>query len=730
MSGLSQFNFVFGANGVGKTTISRVIADVGAHADCIIAWKDNRPLQPLVYNRDFVQKHFHEVAELPGIFTLGAENAEILKAIAAEKESLDKLEKHLASLQGVLEGSDGSGGKRAELVRIEDTIKVACWEQKQKHDSTLKGGFEGVRNSSEKFKARLLTERCKEGSCTLELKEIEQRAAAIFDDSVKAVAELPSPSTAELLNLERDPILAKRVIGRADVDIAEMIQRLGNSDWVKQGRAYFQSNDGVCPFCQQPAPNELEQHLNDYFDESFAKDSERIASLEVSYKFQAETLSEWLKALLEIENQFLNKVSAKVNKELLEAKVAANLATLSKKRGEPSQKLELESVKSVCDALAELVATANTKTQEHNRLVKNIAEERQKLTDQIWRYLIDKELPLSLETYDKEKRHALEAIGVLDAKIAEAKNLIIDKKRRIQELERTTTSIQPTIDGINKVLSNFGFEGFSLQQADNGRCYKLVRSDGSDAKETLSEGERTFVTFLYFYHLLNGSDSEAGIMQDRIVVFDDPVSSLDSDILFIVGCLIKGVFNEIRQGIGQIKQVFVLTHNVYFHKEITYNSKRVRDAMKEESFWVVRKSGASSMLHPHPCNPIKTSYELLWADVRNPDRSNATIQNTLRRILENYFKILGNIDPDGLCELFEGKEKLLCKSLFSWAHDGSHYAHDDLYISIEEPMVEIYLGVFRKIFEKSNHSQHYRMMMGDAYIEESSEEHFVGSGAA
>ncbi|MFH0083694.1 AAA family ATPase, partial [Pseudomonas aeruginosa] len=71
---------------------------------------------------------------------------------------------------------------------------------------------------------------------------------------------------------------------------------------------------------------------------------------------------------------------------------------------------------------------------------------------------------------------------------------------------------------------------------------------GMDAKETLSEGERTFVTFLYFYHLLKGSDSESGVTTDRIVVFDDPVSSLDSDILFIVSSLIKALFDEVRQG--------------------------------------------------------------------------------------------------------------------------------------------------------------------------------------
>lgn len=199
---------------------------------------------------------------------------------------------------------------------------------------------------------------------------------------------------------------------------------------------------------------------------------------------------------------------------------------------------------------------------------------------------------------------------------------------------------------------------------------------------------------------------------DRIVVFDDPVSSLDSDILFIVGSLIKGLFDEVRGGVGHIKQVFVLTHNVYFHKEVTFNPNRRDVAMNEETFGIVRKSSNVSKVEKYSLNPIKTSYELLWTEVRKSDRSNLTIQNTLRRILENYFKILGGVDPDKICAMFEGKEKIICKSLFSWVNDGSHYAHDDLYVSIDSLLVDNYLNVFRAIFEKTNHFSHYKMMMG------------------
>jgi wobble nucleotide-excising tRNase len=94
------------------------------------------------------------------------------------------------------------------------------------------------------------------------------------------------------------------------------------------------------------------------------------------------------------------------------------------------------------------------------------------------------------------------------------------------------------------------------------------------------------------------------------------------------------------------------------------------------------------------------------------------IQNTLRRILENYFKILGGVDPDKICGMFEGKEKLICNSLFSWVNDGSHFAHDDLYVSIDSSMVDTYLKVFREIFKKSDHLAHYKMMMADAFEEE------------
>lgn len=51
MDGLRVVNFIYGANGAGKTTLSRLIADVSPFSKCVVSWRNNHKLQPLVYNR-------------------------------------------------------------------------------------------------------------------------------------------------------------------------------------------------------------------------------------------------------------------------------------------------------------------------------------------------------------------------------------------------------------------------------------------------------------------------------------------------------------------------------------------------------------------------------------------------------------------------------------------------------------------------------------------------------
>jgi wobble nucleotide-excising tRNase len=157
---------------------------------------------------------------------------------------------------------------------------------------------------------------------------------------------------------------------------------------------------------------------------------------------------------------------------------------------------------------------------------------------------------------------------------------------------------------------------------------------------------------------------------------------------------------------------------VYFHKEVTYNSKRNPDkCLSEESFWIVRKGVPHSQCDRHQCNPIKTSYQLLWSEVREAEKAVQTgvplspqIENTLRRILEHYFTILGSVDYKKVCDQFDGADKVMCNSLFSWVNAGSHSALDDAHITPSDAMVKNALSVFKEIFVKSGNPGHYEMM--------------------
>jgi wobble nucleotide-excising tRNase len=716
MTDLKEINFFYGANGAGKTSISRLINDPSISPTSQVTWRRNTPMQALVYNNEFIEKNFTSVVDLKGVFTLGEAEQSHIDKIAAAKVALTKLTALRDRHQETLIGTDGAGGKKAEITALEADLKEKCWARKREHDAVFQGAFTGLRNNSDNFKARVLTEHKSNTSDLVDIDVLKEKAKLLYGDAPELVSIIPPVTVNKLIELESAPILKKKVLGKSDVDIASMIEKLNNSDWVRQGVKYFKENEASCPFCQQKTSKNFERSLNEYFDQTFEADTNAVNTLQSSYNLNAESLNQQAARIIDLKSTFIDQEKLELQLELLNSIITINQQRIEGKKTEPSSSVELEPIEAITIDLAKVIETANNKIAEQNRIVASFTTEQKKLTNQIWKYLLV-ELKDALADYDKKRDSLTKATSALEVQIEKANTEIRDKDAEIKDLEKTTTSIQPTVTAINHLLKSFGFKGFSLAVASTGNSYKLVRADGTDAKNTLSEGEKTFVTFLYFYQLLKGSPTSSGMTTDRIVVIDDPVSSLDSDILFIVGSLIKKLFTEIKDNTGNLKQIFVLTHNVYFHKEITFNQDRRAVALRYESFWIVRKPGMHSTVERCPTNPIKTSYELLWSELKKPVIQNLTVQNTMRRILENYFKILGGIDLNNLYEHFEGEEMIHCKSLISWVNDGSHYSHDDLYVAIEEPMVASYTKIFFKIFKVTKQLPHYEMMMGDHYID-------------
>lgn len=710
---LRRINFIFGANGTGKTTISRVVAQASGHSHCQLSWQGGNPLEVMVYNRDFVDRNFNQDNPLQGVFTLGENQVDAEREIARLQPKIEKIDRKITIINAQLDGEDGQSGKRKELNDLEPELRDRCWKQKQLHDDAFQEAFAGVRNKAESFKQKVMQEATSSNSELLSLDELKEKARTVFSEDLERVPTLPTLTASTLVESESHELLQKAIIGNQDIDIAALIDRLGNSDWVKQGLKYYEQDPETCPFCQQPTDAHFSESLKSFFSEAYDDDIQALTKLQTQYYRESEQLVAETRRIAEGSNPFLNTELFNAEAEAFSERLKRNCALLEHKLGEPSRRVELEPVAPLLEKLQEMVSDANQATANHNQTVANIANEKRDLTAQVWRFVVS-ELADDLALYEQKKSQLSQAIRGMEESLGKWRQNREELKDQIKELEKQTTSTQPTIAAINDLLQRFGFHSFQLGESDDGRHYRIVRENGEDASRSLSEGEKTFITFLYFYHLIKGAQSPSGITSNRVVVFDDPISSLDSDILYIVSSLIKGVMEEVRSEGGQIKQVFLLTHNVYFHKEITFNQKRPSDrALNEESFWLVKKLQQGSVVERCNTNPIRSAYELLWEDVKSANLSSLSLQNTLRRILENYFTMWGGMGKDEICALFDGRDKLVCQSLFSWVNDGSHSIHDDLYINHGDQTNEAYLRVFRKIFEEANQLGHYEMMVGE-----------------
>ncbi len=332
LDGLSQHNFIFGSNATGKTTISRVIADETTQPACKLSWKGGTKLQTMVYNHDFVERNFNQSAELKGVFTLGEKHVETLGKIVTAKVELDGFTQKIESLTKGLQGEDGTGGKRGELAALETGLKEKCWAQKQKHDAKLQGAFEGYRGSAEKFKAKVLVEWTSNSATLLTLSELEKKAETAFGPTPTSEQTVPAIDTAKILAHESNPILKKRVIGKEDVDIAAMIKKLGNSDWVRNGRSFYEVNEMVCPFCQQETTEEFAKSLNEYFDEAFEADSKAIDDLVTNYNTDAARLQQQVAGIIASPSKFLDLEKLKAERRCLIPSLRLTSRKSSKKR--------------------------------------------------------------------------------------------------------------------------------------------------------------------------------------------------------------------------------------------------------------------------------------------------------------------------------------------------------------------------------------------------------------
>lgn len=711
IAALNKVNFIYGANGSGKTTLTRVLdkPNEPVHTDCSINWLGGIELKTLVYNKDFRTANFGN-GSIEGVFTLGQASKEQIAAIAKMNADLEEIKQNglrkkasLDKVSGLLEAHHAS-------------CRELFWPLIYKtHEEVFKDAFVGYMKSKEVFRLKVIEEYMNNNAALKPLNELTTRAETIFGEQPTELKLLTTVDFQRLLELEADAIWEKKIIGSSDVDIAALIQRIGINDWVNEGRQYL-VEDKTCPFCQQETiTDEFINQLEGYFDETFNNDTKRVKELHDEYAVVAEAISN---LLTQIEtNEKDNKDSHldldhfSAHLRTLITQLSSNKELLSAKIKEPSRGISLLSLRSSCEELQKLLQDANTSIVTHNKIVSNYPAEKNRLIQEIWQYLIQKSKK-EITSYLAKERGLSLGISNLTAQKSKLETDYKNLREQVRIANKGVTSVQPTVDEINRILKSFGFLNFEIVPSKSQKnYYQILREDGTSAEPTLSEGEVTFITFLYFLQLAKGSTKEDRVSEPRILVIDDPISSLDSNVLFVVSSLLKEIIRSIRSNTGNIKQLIILTHNVYFHKEVSFIDGRTKENA-DTFFWILRKNKNSTEIEAfEKKNPINTSYELLWRELTRPDLSGITTQNIMRRIIESYFKLVGKYGDDDLINRFpSAQEKEICRSLICWINDGSHGVSEDLFVEQIGVTVEKYQEVFKNIFKYMNHEEHYTMM--------------------
>lgn len=691
------FNFIYGSNGTGKTTISNVLRNPADFPDSEVVWKNNIPIKTFVYNQTFKEKNFNENSELKGIFTLGEESKDINKKIEEKNKSLEKIKSDLNILRNEKIENDNA------LAGNKKIFEERCWSLKKKYEEYFKNIFVGYNKSKERFMGEILS-RNKNTSPSHDFIFLKEKYKKIYESDIKTLNLMPLINDEDILSIESNEIFKKRIVGKKDIPIADLINKLNNNSWVDKGKIYLDKSNGLCPFCQQKLPDKFQEYLEKYFDDSYKENKNFIEKLKENYKdkldkiiFKIQSFSNY-KDIYKIEkvNELKNKI------KLIKGR---NSESFQKKLQELDSKVELESLESLISELNDEIKKCNEEIKKNNNIARNISEEKMKINKEIWDFLIC-ELKEDIKSYENKRKEISTKENNRTKKMRVKEKERKDLDNEINELESKRVSIKPTINSINKILKSFNFIGFKLKESTKAGYYEIIRNNGNKVKNTLSEGEKTFIAFLYFYSLIKGSLEKSQLNTDKIIVIDDPISSLDSEILFVVSHLIEKLI--LKKDDHNFKQFIILTHNIYFHKRITRKKK------KKCSFWIMTKKEGISNIKYYRENPIKSSYELLWQGIKTREgRDCITICNTLRRILEYYFTIIGNYNEiKELSEKFESNEKLICDSLIKWVNGGSHDIDEDLYYEINQETVDKYLQVFKEIFKKTRNLAHYEMMMG------------------
>ena len=255
----SIVNFIYGNNGAGKTTITRIIENSNDYLESSLSWDNDIEYHKLVYNRDFVKNNFNEETKLRGIYTLGEESEEVYKKI--EELTLSK-----KTMQAdIVFQKEQINSYQNELKKLKRETVDLFWENyKKKLCEPILELYRGNINSKENFFDKCIKLQYKENTMTYE--SIIEEYNILYKERLVEQDLIENININEISKLINSKILTTQIVENNNITLFQLINDLKNSSWVEEGLKYLNNSHNKCPFCQNQLTTEFVEDIYKLYD--------------------------------------------------------------------------------------------------------------------------------------------------------------------------------------------------------------------------------------------------------------------------------------------------------------------------------------------------------------------------------------------------------------------------------------------------------------------------------
>ena len=552
-----RFNLIYGWNGSGKTTVSRVLRALENRqvpSDCEVELSvDGRRIRESafgaesvairVFNSDFVSDSVLALdsAGVAPIYVLGEQSV-------TQQQEVESLKRQREKLDALLEA------RRRQRDAASDALDKHRIDRAKEIKEALRSPGQNEYNNYTKSTYRARAERMlSEHDPTVHRLNSTQRDTlrsqcyATPKPSIVSVGyQLPDiTEVAEVACCILETAVASEAI-RSLQDDATL------SNWVLEGvRIHRLRQSEHCLFCDQELSEARLERLEGHFNAAYENLLTRIDDYIEQLTGDVEAIGRvTLPNAAELYEQFAQDYGGLVNQlgSTLDATTQFLhdvIRELSDKRARAFESYSLAGRPPPCDAT--IIERINQVIREHNLMCTEFGDRIHQAREQLESGAVAD----SLEKYVELRK----LVDTLDSEIDQLQTQLRGLAREITHREQAIIEYLRPAEELNGELLNYlGHDEIQFTVRDTG--YEITRN-GVPAL-SISEGEKTAIALLYFLKSLEDRNFD---LSAGIVVLDDPVSSLDANALY-------AAFGFIRERAKDAAQIIIMTHNFTFLREI------------------------------------------------------------------------------------------------------------------------------------------------------------------